>query len=182
MEKVIKTRVKLIYKSYQDWQNIAESFIPLNGEMCFCEVPATESVPKTVLFKVGDGTTAYANLPFGSALASDVYAWAKKENLEWDDLTQTFLDSLGAFIDEHYVHANTLYKIVKESDTLWKLQKSEDGGTTWVDAEGTVDISTAITALEDSLAAIAKTGNVNDLIQTTGDVLVFNCGSSTTVI
>ena len=29
------------------------------------------------------------------------------------------------------------------------------------------------------LAAIAKTGNVNDLIQTTGDVLVFDCGSAT---
>lgn len=28
------------------------------------------------------------------------------------------------------------------------------------------------------LAAIAKTGNVNDLVQDTGDVLVFNCGSS----
>ena len=33
--------------------------------------------------------------------------------------------------------------------------------------------------LDASLATIAKTGNVNDLIQTDGDVLVFNCGSST---
>lgn len=32
------------------------------------------------------------------------------------------------------------------------------------------------------LAAIAKTGNVNDLIQTEGDVLVFNCGTASTVI
>ena len=32
------------------------------------------------------------------------------------------------------------------------------------------------------LAAIAKTGNVNDLVQTEGDVLVFNCGTSTEVI
>lgn len=29
------------------------------------------------------------------------------------------------------------------------------------------------------LAAIAKTGNVNDLVQTDGDILVLNCGSST---
>ena len=28
------------------------------------------------------------------------------------------------------------------------------------------------------LATIAKTGNVNDLIQTAGDILVFDCGSS----
>lgn len=47
-----------------------------------------------------------------------------------------------------------------------------------------------ITGLQDALdakandadlAAIAKTGNVNDLIQTAGDVLVFDCGDSTTV-
>jgi hypothetical protein len=175
MEKVIKTRVKLLYKTYADWQAIATTFVPLDGEMCICEVPAADSAPKTILFKVGDGTTTYANLPYGSALASDVYAWAKKENLEWDDLTQTFLDSLAAYIEEHYTHANTLYKIVKESDTLWKLQKSEDGGSTWVDAEGTVDISAAISALDDSLATIAKTGNVNDLIQTEGDVLILDC-------
>lgn len=32
------------------------------------------------------------------------------------------------------------------------------------------------------LAAIAKTGNVNDLVQTEGDVIVFNCGTASTVI
>ena len=32
-----------------------------------------------------------------------------------------------------------------------------------------------------TLAKIATTGNVNDLIQTTGDVLIFNCGSSSEV-
>ena len=32
------------------------------------------------------------------------------------------------------------------------------------------------------LAAIAKTGNVNNLVQTAGDVLILNCGTSSTVI
>lgn len=32
------------------------------------------------------------------------------------------------------------------------------------------------------LAAIAKTGNVNDLVQTEGDVIVFNCGTASTII
>lgn len=35
---------------------------------------------------------------------------------------------------------------------------------------------------EVTLAAVAKTGNVNDLIQTSGDVLVLNCGSATEVV
>lgn len=33
-----------------------------------------------------------------------------------------------------------------------------------------------------ALAAIAKTGNINDLVQTSGDVLVLNCGTSSTVL
>lgn len=36
----------------------------------------------------------------------------------------------------------------------------------------------AIETLDTSLAAIAKTGNVNDLVQTEGDVMIFNCGTS----
>lgn len=35
---------------------------------------------------------------------------------------------------------------------------------------------------DSALADIAKSGNINDLIQTSGDVIVFNCGSSNTVI
>lgn len=32
------------------------------------------------------------------------------------------------------------------------------------------------------VSAIGKSGNVNDLIQTEGDVIVFNCGTASTVI
>ena len=40
------------------------------------------------------------------------------------------------------------------------------------------DNADAIEEINNSLSAIAKSGNVNDLIQTTGDVLVFDCGTS----
>ena len=36
----------------------------------------------------------------------------------------------------------------------------------------------ALKANDADLAAIAKTGNVNDLVQTSGDVLIFDCGTS----
>jgi hypothetical protein len=173
-DKILKTRVKLLKKSYADWQLIANTFVPIEGEMCIVEVPATATVPASILFKVGNGTSTYAELPYASALASDVYAWAKKENLEWVDLSEEFKNDLGDFIDEHYTHDNTLYQIVSDGDYKWKLQKSEDGGTTWVDATGVIDISTLANQLE-NLAEIAKTGNVNDLIQTDGDVLILDC-------
>lgn len=35
---------------------------------------------------------------------------------------------------------------------------------------------------DSALAAIAKSGNINDLVQSSGDIIVFNCGSSSTVI
>lgn len=66
-----------------------------------------------------------------------------------------------------------------------------DGDATATAADGNeYSVLTAVTQTngviektsEVKLAAIAKTGNVNDLIQTSGDVLVFNCGSSTEVV
>ena len=41
--------------------------------------------------------------------------------------------------------------------------------------------SGAISSAIGTLQAVAKTGNVNDLTQTSGDVLVFNCGNASTV-
>ena len=35
---------------------------------------------------------------------------------------------------------------------------------------------------DDDLKAVAKSGNIKDLIQTTGDYVIFNCGSANTVI
>lgn len=43
----------------------------------------------------------------------------------------------------------------------------------------TTGLRTDLDDLDGSLAAIAKTGNVNDLVQTTGDVLIFDCGNAT---
>ena len=66
-----------------------------------------------------------------------------------------------------------------------------DGTATATAADGNVySVLTSVTQTyggitkdgEVTLAAIAKTGNVNDLIQTSGDILVFNCGSSTEVV
>lgn len=45
-----------------------------------------------------------------------------------------------------------------------------------------LDQSLADKADDASLAKIAKSGNVNDLVQTSGDYIVFNCGTSNTVI
>lgn len=61
-----------------------------------------------------------------------------------------------------------------------------DGGEASVTAENPVatkaTVTSAIEASEAKLHAIATSGNVNDLVQTANDVLIFNCGSATTII
>lgn len=44
--------------------------------------------------------------------------------------------------------------------------------------EADVELDGKITALDESLAAVAKTGNVADLVQTEGAVLILDCGTS----
>lgn len=52
------------------------------GEVAICEVPTGSSLeqvtPPAILFKVGDGVKTFAQLPWVSGLAADVYAWAKQ--------------------------------------------------------------------------------------------------------
>lgn len=49
-------------------------------------------------------------------------------------------------------------------------------------ANGAKTAADAATKAVAGLHAIAKSGNVNDLVQTSGDVLIFDCGTSTLVI
>ena len=81
--KTLKTRIQLKYDTLANWNAVASTFVPNKGEVCFVEIPtgdATATTAPTVLFKVGDGATTWGALKWGSALAADVYAWAKAAN------------------------------------------------------------------------------------------------------
>jgi len=55
-----------------------------------------------------------------------------------------------------------IYKIISESDTVYKLQKSEDGGTTWTDVSA-IDLTTAFSKKVDK-----------EINSTDGKALIFN--------
>ena len=62
------------------------------GELGIVEIPtssptAEQVTPPAILFKVGDGVKKFKELPWTSALAADVYAWAKKANPDVADFT-----------------------------------------------------------------------------------------------
>lgn len=93
MAKLINTRINLRIDTYANWTNEElgankGALLVLNrGEMGICEIPsgnAAATTAPTVLFKIGDGTTPFKNLKWGSALAADVYDWAKCKFVELD--------------------------------------------------------------------------------------------------
>lgn len=83
-EKILNTRVQLKYDSYTNWTTNNPTL--LAGEIAIAKLTTTHAVKPTendtqapVLFKVGPGQ--FNDLPWASALAADVYDWAKAENL-----------------------------------------------------------------------------------------------------
>ena len=95
-EKLIKTRLKLKYDTFANWEKVKTTFVPLKGEVCLIEVPNNvdpiHNAP-SIVFKVGDGATAFGDLNYGSALAADVYSWAKASGI-----TISGNDAAGSFI------------------------------------------------------------------------------------
>lgn len=91
-EKLIKTRLKLKYDTFANWEKVKTTFVPLKGEVCLVEVPdAVDPIRNapSIVFKIGDGTTAFGDLKYGSALAADVYSWAKaatKPSYAWSEI------------------------------------------------------------------------------------------------
>lgn len=83
-EKVLQTRIQLKYDTLENWTTNG-TVVLKKGEIGLCSVPAGGSLhqvtPPAVLFKVGDGTSTFSALPWASALAADVYAWAKQSSL-----------------------------------------------------------------------------------------------------
>lgn len=170
--RTLSTRIKLLVKTYAEWQLIKDTFIPLEGEMCIINVPAETGAltnEPALIFKVGDGTTTFEDLPYGSAKAADVYGWAKKEALDFSDLDANFLAELETFVDEHSVATDTKYQIVADGDNKWKLQKSTDGET-WEDATGVIDLTATLSSLD---AEIAKKVD-KTLTGANGKALIFN--------
>ncbi len=93
----LNTRIQLKYDSYANWEKVKDSFRPLPGELCIAYLgenkdgttsTLTASGTHPVLFKVGQKKSetenyTFAELPWASALAADVYAWAKKSEAEF---------------------------------------------------------------------------------------------------
>lgn len=144
-EKVLNTRIQLKYDTYTNWTDANP--VLKAGEMALATIQTNnaevQSAP-TVLIKVGDGTHNYNDLPWASAKAADVYAWAKTATKPTYAATE--ITGLGDFIAGEIQDTNTTYRLVQGSATnKVKLQKHEltDGTDVWADVGTELTITDA---------------------------------------
>lgn len=106
-ENVVYTRLQLKHDTYERWTTVGKDVVLLPGEIGICEIPSANpaaTTAPTVLFKVGDGTLPFHNddptkcLKWASALAADVYGWAKQTEEQF----KTWLQTNHAGKERHY--------------------------------------------------------------------------------
>lgn len=96
-EKILNTRIQLKYDTLANWN--ASSVVLKAGELAIVTLGSNKdgsvagaANQHPVLFKVGNGDKTFKDLPFASALAADVYAWAKAENVQLSGKTIQFVN------------------------------------------------------------------------------------------
>lgn len=185
--KNLNTRIALKYDSYENWQE--HNPILLKGEIAIAELPVSGNKPgvgepnaagstpaiqnaPNILIKVGDGTNHYNDLKFVSALAADVYSWAKaatKPTYSAGEIT-----GLKDYIGQQIQDTNTQYRIVAVDGApySYKLQKKDIGDADYTDVSGSLISLTDVDSRLDTLeAAIAKNGEVDKKIASAIDTL-----------
>lgn len=124
----LQTRIALKYDSYANWTS--NNPVLLAGEVAIATIPTpAEGQPNVtgfqnlpnVVMKVGDGTSHYNDLKFVSALAADVYDWAKaseRPTYQAEDIV-----GLQKFVEDHSdFDTNTEYTIVPVEGAEYKYE------------------------------------------------------------
>lgn len=92
-----KVRVQSLYDTYSNWTT--KNPILKKGEIAIVEVPAetgAATTEPTLLVKVGNGTSRFNALGWTSALAADVYSWAKSATKPAYTASEVGADAAGA--------------------------------------------------------------------------------------
>lgn len=106
------TRISLRYDDLAAWTNESVegqgAKLKLNkGEVGICAIPSGVSVngvqnPPHIMFKVGDGVKTFGELPWTSANAADVYAWAKQSESDFTTWVKGLIDIGDIDLSEYY--------------------------------------------------------------------------------
>lgn len=140
-DKILNTRVLLKYGTLTEWQSgkYNSSEYLKKGELAIVTLaPEVETNHPTtgkdanqhpLLFKVGTGSHYFDALPWASALAADVYDWAKKPTLDVNDLPTLPIEVIdngtGKFITD-ITYANNQLTIAR-GDVAWDDIQNKPG-------------------------------------------------------
>lgn len=153
-DKTLNTRIRLKYDTLANWTS--NNPVLLAGELAIVEVPNNvdpiHNAP-AILMKVGDGTSTFTELGWSSALAADVYSWAKaatkptytaaEVGAEATGTAQGLINALDksdSAVEGQYVSA------VSQTDGVITVTRAAlPTGVTYTFAEGTTDGAFVVT-------------------------------------
>jgi hypothetical protein len=182
--KTVITRIKNKVDTLAAWQSYTGTL--LNGEIVVVRVPTgtTYTNPVTgadepvveLLMKVGDGETAFANLPWMSAKASDVYDWAKAATVEFNSTDNKiyFKNSAGGAIASVDLSAINSKITALETGKLSDITVSQSGSgvvkSVEKDGTGKIKITRSTVVTSDIAGSAVTTAKIADANVTTAKI------------
>ncbi len=160
--KELQTRIALKYDSYSAWTTApGKDLVLLKGELGICHIGDANqgsNVVPTVLFKVGDGTSTFEQLPWASAKAADVYSWAKASEVKRDGKKLVFV---GGVVNADGTRSNL--EVPFDYVTLAEVKEITDDLTTRIAAveakfSGDASVEGQISALDARLDVLEGEG------------------------
>lgn len=167
-DKTLNTRIRLKYDTLANWTS--NNPVLLAGELAIVEVPNNvdpiHNAP-TILIKVGDGSSTFTELGWSSALAADVYAWAKAATKPTytaaevgAEATGTAQGLINALDKTDSAVAGQYVSAVSQTDGVITVTRAAlPTGVTYTFAEGTTDGAFVVTPSNGS----AQTVNIHGL-------------------
>ena len=163
----LNTRIQLKYDTYENWTT--NNPVLLAGEIAVTTVQSAQApvsqVP-AILFKVGDGTNNFNALNWASAIAADVYPWAKASVKPTYQASE--IEGLEEYISGQIQDTDTQYQIIASGTNGIQLQSRPKSGGEWSNVGNPVTITYTL-----------KTGSTNGTVSFNGqDVAVKGLGSA----
>ncbi|NCE65029.1 hypothetical protein D1159_10690 [Pseudoflavonifractor sp. 524-17] len=125
----ISARVQMRKDTISNWTE--HNPVLLRGEAAVVEIPAQGEETSQILLKVGDGASAFCDLPWSAAMAADVYPWAKAA--EKPAYQAGEIGGLAEYVAGEMQDSNTRYRLVAAGERGVRLQAQELGESQWSD-------------------------------------------------
>lgn len=134
-KKVLRTTIQVLRGTADDWALESNANLILqDGELVFCKVANDYH-----LLKIGDGQHTFAELPWLSGMAADVFPWAKTETkpvytaAEIQGLDKAIADAIEASMsDSGEEEKEPIIGLVYAYGSFYNQITHNTGGTIWL--------------------------------------------------